>query len=468
MPKVWSITSSKGFASVEVLLAATIFGMLVTALIGALVYGELASANGGEQVRANMLAEEGIEAVRNIRDAAYANLADGTYGLVQSGGSWTLSGTSDTTGIFTRKVTIASVDSVRKNITSTVNWQTPTGTSQIAVTSRLTNWLAALTVSTSWSNASMAANVDLPGNTNGLKVATQGNYAYIIQSGSSNNFAVIDISNPSSPSLLATLTLAGSVSNIAVSGNYAYIAASNNNEELQIVNISNPSSPTIAGFYNAPGTANGLGIFVSGSYAYLVRAANGGNNELVIVNVSNPASPTLVGGYSNNVNMNEVYVYGNYAYITSSSDTQEMLIINTSNKTAPVLAGSVNLPGTNDAISIVGYNGNRILISQANILYAYNTTSPTAPSLLGSITLSAAINDIDVDTADSYAFAGTDNTSAEFQVVTLANLSSMSLAQTVDTPGSNNLNGVSYNSSLNIVAGASTGNTSEGKVFQPN
>ncbi|HXH27151.1 MAG TPA: hypothetical protein VNG90_04600, partial [Candidatus Acidoferrum sp.] len=58
-PKAWwIIKSAAGFSVVEVLLAATIFGMLVTALIGALVYGQAASVDAGEQARANMIAEE--------------------------------------------------------------------------------------------------------------------------------------------------------------------------------------------------------------------------------------------------------------------------------------------------------------------------------------------------------------------------------------------------------------------------
>src|SRR5688572_29868315 len=92
MPKAWSLIkvrravklpSQQGFSVVEVLLAATVFGFLVTALIGAIVYGRASTAAAGDRARAVILAEEGVEAVRNLRDAAYANLTDGTYGLAQ-------------------------------------------------------------------------------------------------------------------------------------------------------------------------------------------------------------------------------------------------------------------------------------------------------------------------------------------------------------------------------------------------
>jgi hypothetical protein len=123
-----------------VLLAAAIFGFLTTGIIGAIVYGRASTADSGEHARAMQLAEEGLEAVRNIRDASFSNLSNSTFGLVQSGGVWTLSGTSDTTGIFTRTVAITAADGVRKNVVVTVSW----GSKQVSVTGRLSNWLSTI------------------------------------------------------------------------------------------------------------------------------------------------------------------------------------------------------------------------------------------------------------------------------------------------------------------------------------
>lgn len=149
MLRAWSATKigqQAGFSPVEVLLAATIFGFLATALIGAIVYGQTGTAQAGDRARAQAIAEEGAEAVRNIRDAGFSNITDGTYGLVQSGNIWTLSGSSDVSGIFTRQVAISTVDSARKNVTVTVSWPQGSTTAQTTVSSRLTNWLASIVV----------------------------------------------------------------------------------------------------------------------------------------------------------------------------------------------------------------------------------------------------------------------------------------------------------------------------------
>ena len=81
------------------------------------------TALAGQRARAATLADEGLEAVRNIRDANFSNLTDGTFGLTTTGNQWNLSGASDTSDIFSRAITISTVDANRKSITSSITWQ---------------------------------------------------------------------------------------------------------------------------------------------------------------------------------------------------------------------------------------------------------------------------------------------------------------------------------------------------------
>jgi len=87
-----------GFSVVEVMLASTIFAMLVTGIIGAIIYGRQSTANAGDRTRANFLAEEGIEAVRNIGAASFANLVDSATPVgntnVETGADANVSGTT--------------------------------------------------------------------------------------------------------------------------------------------------------------------------------------------------------------------------------------------------------------------------------------------------------------------------------------------------------------------------------------
>lgn len=135
--------TNRGFSVVEVLLAVSVFGLLVTALVGAYLYGEESTALAGNRTRATLLAEEGLEAVRNIRDAASTTLPTaGTYGLATSSGAWVLSGSSDLTDIYTRQITISPETNDRVSATSTVSWQqNAQRTGSVSATTEFTKWL---------------------------------------------------------------------------------------------------------------------------------------------------------------------------------------------------------------------------------------------------------------------------------------------------------------------------------------
>lgn len=134
--------SQKGFSAVEALLASTVFAMMVTGITGAIIYGRQSTAAAGDRTRAALLAEEGCEAVRNIRDAAWANLPSaGTHYLAQSGGVWTIGSTPEpATDIYTRSITVTDVSSDRKNIACTVSWNKNNVSRQASVATQLTNW----------------------------------------------------------------------------------------------------------------------------------------------------------------------------------------------------------------------------------------------------------------------------------------------------------------------------------------
>lgn len=134
-------TVTKGFSLVEIILGSALFALLIPVFVGALIYSGETAVLSGKRAQAVFFAEEGLEAVRNIRDEDFSLLVDGVHGLSISGGEWTLSGTSDTNGIFTRFVTISSIDADRKQASSEIIWQQNNQrTGSVSYSTRLTNW----------------------------------------------------------------------------------------------------------------------------------------------------------------------------------------------------------------------------------------------------------------------------------------------------------------------------------------
>lgn len=138
------ISLQKGFSLVEILLAVGTFSLIVMGLSGAFIYGEESTVLSGERAKASLLAEEGLEALRNIRDENFSGLAEGNHGFDNSSGQWTFSGSQDATdSLFTRQVIISTVDANTKLATVNVSWQQNLQRpGLVSVSSYLTNWQA--------------------------------------------------------------------------------------------------------------------------------------------------------------------------------------------------------------------------------------------------------------------------------------------------------------------------------------
>lgn len=454
-----------GFSVVEVLLAVSIFALIVTALFGAYFYGQEASVLAGNRTRAAIFAEEGLEATRNIRDAGFVNLTDGTHGLSIAGNQWTFSGSSDTSGIFTRSIAVSSLDSHRKQVASTVTWQqNPQRIGTISLVAELTEWLRS--VSGKWASVSEKGNANLSNAIAGIKIAVSGSYAYVIRNeGSADNFLVIDVSNISSPSVTATIDLSGTPSNIAVSGNYAYVSSSDNSEELQVVNISNPTSPSLVGLFNAVGNADGEGIAIVGAYAYLVRASSP-NEEFVIVNISNPVAPSLVGSLDLGAAGNEVAILGSTAFIASSDNSRELIAVNIATPSLPLIIGSLDISGNANANTIVAF-GSTALLGVGSMVYSVNVSVPSIPLMLGFYDTGGVVNDIALDSGGSVVFVADSNNAAEFQVIDFSSLASPALLGLVDVSGNIDLLGVVYDVNQDAAYAVGDDSSKEFLVFAP-
>ena len=114
-------------------------------------------------------------------------------------------------------------------------------------------------------------------------VAVQGNYAYVTtwsDSASASYLAVVDISDPTSPSIVGSIidgTL-GPAMTIAADEGHVYLP-SGTGDGMIVVDVSDPSNPTVEGSAtDSSMLTNARGIAVSGSYVYVV-----GDNGLSVL-----------------------------------------------------------------------------------------------------------------------------------------------------------------------------------------
>ena len=155
-------------------------------------------------------------------------------------------------------------------------------------------------------------------------VTVRDNYAYATAS-AFKGFFIFDISKPSNPIKIGE-NRSIDAKDVVVSGNYAYLAGYSG---LYVVDISNPSNPTKVGEYTVLGHAHS--VFILGNYAYVTDFHNG----LYIIDISNPFNPIKVGQYTGGEFFRSVVVSGNYAYVATTG-SYGLCVLDVSDKSNPI------------------------------------------------------------------------------------------------------------------------------------
>ena len=194
-------------------------------------------------------------------------------------------------------------------------------------------------------------------------IAIRGQYAYVC---TGYGLDVLDVSNPQNPQLRGYCGIHDVPVRIAVSGSLACIAAQNS---VALVDITDPTQPTLVGAYDSLVPATG--IVVRDSYAYVSETWEG----LRILDITDPARPTLVGDFRT-----VFYAYGlaliwPYAYIATWDSG--MSIIDVSNPRNPVWAGQY-APDT--SIACIATQGRYVYVMGYGApLQILDASDPTAP-----------------------------------------------------------------------------------------
>ena len=211
-------------------------------------------------------------------------------------------------------------------------------------------------------------------------IFVQGKYAYIITN--INQFLVMDISDKSNIREVGSISLGAyryyEPVSLFVENNYAYVVSHYSNV-LRVLNISSPTSPTIVGsITNAQGEAVinvPQSVFVKGDYAYIASAGLWPtfSGALEIVNIIRKTIPTHAGKITNGTGgavlnyANSVFVEGDFAYI-ASTNSDALEVVNISNPSSPTHKAKVV-----DGIGGVALNDPHSVFVQGN--YAYVTAT---------------------------------------------------------------------------------------------
>lgn len=445
-----AIRSAGGFSLIEIMLGVGVFALLVTGIVGALVFSQHAKLVASQREQALRIAEEGIEAARNIRDESYSAVATGDNGLSTTSVRWNFSGTTDVIdALYTRIVTVAQVDNMRKNIIAEVTWPiTDSRQGSVSLRSRLTNWrrqtsaggAPTLFCTYDLTAANSGSNV-----TDAISIAYKSPYVYLARASSpGSEFFVFDVSNPAAPVLVGQLGLSGNPNDLSALGNYVYIASSDNTQELQVIDISLASVPLLAATFDltaansGQGTVDGVSAVAAssiGDYLYFMRAESGGK-ELIVFNITTPTLPTIAGTLDITGGVEETAHQGNYLYAATADDSAELQVIDVTAPASPSLVGTLNLVSGNDALDgkSIAANVNTVFLgrkgsSLAPEFYVIDATTPSSPTLTSTLDVGTlSLNSLDYATTTQLVFLVANSpTENDYYAIDVADLSNPAL-----------------------------------------
>ena len=129
---------------------------------------------------------------------------------------------------------------------------------------------------------------------------------------------IIDLTTPDDPQLITTYDVGESTMSMVADGGHVYITMFDN-PIMQVINVSNPSIPTLATTYSFDGVL----LSAKNGYVYGYTPSNSYTSNFQIIDMSDPQNPLLRGSYPLYHYINEIIISDDYAYIAGNIDEDE-------------------------------------------------------------------------------------------------------------------------------------------------
>ena len=359
-----------GHILVEVLLAISLFVVIATAVLGGFISVRDGKIAQKQTLVAKGYLDQAVEALRSVRERDWALVAvNGTYHPVLNGSMWELeNGQGPSVDGYKTQIVIADIlrsstdpfgnvvpagditDPASKRAMITVSWGTLVnqGVSSSQYLSRYgKNDFKEQTLESdfedgvftgtaiqnddggeiilgaggygNWCKPTQIPYIEVSLESNGSAAAIWARegrvYAGTGENSSGKSFVNVQINNTNPPTTQIEGSFDGYKTNaIFGEGDYAYLATDTNDREVVIIDTStNPN--TEVGYFNAPGNADAMGVFVQGTVGYVTSS-----NKLYSFDLSSKTGsrPILdIGGVTVSLfgTARKLYIVGNYAYI---------------------------------------------------------------------------------------------------------------------------------------------------------
>lgn len=203
-------------------------------------------------------------------------------------------------------------------------------------------------------------------------LAIDGHYAYVANWSFGVGLSVVDIADPQAPVVIATVE-PGYASGVIVTGGFAYVAG----EDLRIIDVSDPTHPSVVGNLDTPGSTRSLAVSRN---SVLVRVTyRDAHDGLVIIDSSTPEHPQVASSLDLNYGVwgGGIVADGDVVYLSAGG----LVTVDISDPKHPTVLGH-GYCGSADSIAISGCYA--YVADRMGLIHVIDVTSPYEPPFIGS------------------------------------------------------------------------------------
>lgn len=239
--------------------------------------------------------------------------------------------------------------------------------------------------------------------------------------------SIYDISDPSNPTWRATMPITPLFGDMAFNQNHLYITGTSG---LTSLDVSNPAAPTIVSTLSLGASASE--IIIKSNTAFIGTYGDP-SSGLVIVDVSDPTNPKPLGSYFNSSAAHEIAVSSDTLYLYSLND-RSIIALDITDRTAPTLIGTVRDGDVHqNLIREMDVDGDRLYaVDDDDGLLVFDVQDPIDPELLGRFDTAYVATDFTLNGFNAFVTS----TLWDFEVVDIPRLTSPdALYATLPLPG---------------------------------
>ncbi len=185
-------------------------------------------------------------------------------------------------------------------------------------------------------------------------IACDGPYAYIAfgtKPGKENGLQIIDVSDPTAPSVRGQLATYAPAKGVAVGGDFVYLTtALDPAGTLEVLDVSVHHQPQVVG--SVPLPYAGQEVTLDGPYAYVVTG-NLGPGSLEVIDIGDPLDPITIASLEIPASVGSD-LHGTHLYVVTLSEG--LRVIDLADPAEPVVVGETPLPTWgSDVVVLDGY-----------------------------------------------------------------------------------------------------------------